>query len=86
MGQTSHKKIADEYLEGIKYFFLGDIGEGYVCGGIDLAAIGVFFVAIAAIIIHFNLPLWVVIPPACPERLPQPLLILYDRHSRLQHA
>ena len=62
MGQTSHKKMAYEYLEGIKYLFLGDIGEGYVCGGIDLAAIGVFFVAIAAIIIHFNLPLWVVIP------------------------
>ena len=62
MGQTSYKKIAYEYLEGIKYFFLGDIGEGYVCGGIDLTAIGVFFVAIAAIIIHFNLPLWVVVP------------------------
>ena len=62
MGQTSYKKIAYEYFEGIKYFFLGDIGEGYVCGGIDLAAIGVFFVIIAAIIIHFNLPVWVVIP------------------------
>ena len=62
MGQTSYKKIAYEYFEGIKYFFLGDIGEGHVGGGLDLAAIGVFFVIIAAIIIHFNLPVWVVIP------------------------
>ena len=62
MGQTNYKKIVYEYFEGIKYFFLGDIGEGYGWSGIDLAGIGVFFVAIAAIIIHFNLPVWVVIP------------------------
>jgi hypothetical protein len=62
MVNKNYKENWHKALEAIKFLFLGEVGEYYLFGAMDLAAIGVFFVFIAAITIHYNFPLWMIIP------------------------